>query len=112
LLQILTAQSVAGEIDTDRSNLSQPLYAKTGHSIGHSQETAVSPSSQSPQGGPPTNEPTPSIAILVDALVRAFKSGNRPEKIQKLYPAFRLSQIYGIIAIHLLRQEAEQRDDE
>jgi hypothetical protein len=104
LLQVPSAQSLTGEAHFDHSKRSQPLYAETGHSIGHSPADencgacAVAPSTLHATIGK-------SSAEDIEFVIRFWRDGLRPEEIQAKHPKLPLSKVYGLIAVHLALTE-------
>jgi hypothetical protein len=89
LLLVDTSQQLKVETGPECSNLSQPLYAQTGHSIGHS----------------------PDISSIIDrsvpsdVIIRDFLQGKYPEEMCAKNPGLRLWQAYGVIALFLRSSE-------
>jgi len=104
LLHVPTAEQVSGEIEPERSNPSQRLYAETGHSIGHSPVNAILGSAQtifalSTNGREELSVPgdASSAGHAIYFVVQALLAGRRPEEIQTEHADLRLSRIYAVI---------------
>lgn len=114
LLHVPTAEQGSGEIEPERSNASQRLYAETGHSIGHSPAfeifAAASPNSALVNTTRPLlGDQISGTCVPINSVVQAFLDGRRPEEIQAEQPTLRLSQVYALIAFYLDRKETDDQ---